>query len=453
MGGGFVFGCHPKTLKKVARMSEAHATLSGTVHECHECGLVQTVRDDIKAGMSVSCRGCGCHILSASSLSLERALAYAVGALILFVIANVFPFMSFEMNGRVQESLLISGVLEFYNRGFTELAIIVFLAAILLPCCLILAHIALLAPVNMGRIPPYIPRLLRILQSMRPWAMAEVFVFGVFVAYVKLSDLALLGIGPGCYAFLAMVLLVMAADSNIDPHSIWNRVMRSTRAVLAKNLNQKDAAGCHICGLVCHTPAHSRRTELDCPRCGTEIHHRKPNSLARTWALLIAAAICYIPANTYPMLTVISFGKGSPSTIFGGVVELIEADMYPIAAIVFFASILVPCLKLVGICYLLISVQIKSTWRPKDRTVLYRIIEFIGRWSMIDIFMISILIALVQLGAIATIDPGPAAIAFCAVVILTMLASMSFDPRLIWDATKTGLEGNGVRQSRGYGSS
>jgi paraquat-inducible protein A len=149
--------------------------------------------------------------------------------------------------------------------------------------------------------------------------------------------------------------------------------------------------------------------------------------------LVITAAILYIPANVFPVMTVISFGKGEPDTILSGVKALIEADMWPLALIVFFASITVPVLKLCGLSYLLISVQRRSQWRPRDRTRLYRLVEAVGRWSMIDIFMITILIALVKLGNIATIEPGVGATSFAGVVIITMIASHNFDPRLIWD--------------------
>jgi paraquat-inducible protein A len=147
----------------------------------------------------------------------------------------------------------------------------------------------------------------------------------------------------------------------------------------------------------------------------------------------VAAYILYIPANVYPVMTVISFGKGEPDTILSGVQSLIVAGWWPLAVLVFFASIIVPLIKLFGLTYLLASVQYKWKWRPKQRTRLYRITEAVGRWSMIDIFMISILVALVRLEAIATVEPGAGATSFAAVVVLTMFAAMSFDPRLIWD--------------------
>lgn len=190
---------------------------------------------------------------------------------------------------------------------------------------------------------------------------------------------------------------------------------------------------CHACHQLSPIPPSLSEGEPICPRCGAHLHLRKPNSISRTWALLIAAYILYVPANLLPVMTVISFGKGEADTILSGVKELIHAGMVPIALLVFFASITVPVLKLLALTYLVLSVQYKSQWRPRERTKLYRMTEVIGRWSMIDIFMISILIALVKLDAVATIEPGPGAISFAAVVILTMFAAMSFDPRLIWD--------------------
>ncbi len=191
---------------------------------------------------------------------------------------------------------------------------------------------------------------------------------------------------------------------------------------------------CHACHKLwkpARTPAGSRAS---CGRCGATLHRRKPNSIARTSALLTAAAILYVPANVYPVMTVTFMGKGEPDTLLSGVEHLFAAGSWAVASLVFFASIVVPVLKLASLSFLVISVQLRWTWRPKDRTGIYRMAEFVGRWSMLDIFMISILVALVKLGALATIEAGIGATAFAAVVILTMFAASSFDPRLIWDS-------------------
>jgi paraquat-inducible protein A len=170
-----------------------------------------------------------------------------------------------------------------------------------------------------------------------------------------------------------------------------------------------------------------------CARCGGALHLRKPHSLQRTWALVIAAAICYVPANLLPVMRVTSLGKVQADTIMSGVIYFLVHGMWPLALIVFVASVFVPLLKLVILVFLLVSVQRGSSWRPAERTRLYRITELIGRWSMVDIYAITILVALVRLGNLATIEAETGAVFFGAVVVLTMLAAESFDPRLIWD--------------------
>ena len=190
---------------------------------------------------------------------------------------------------------------------------------------------------------------------------------------------------------------------------------------------------CHACQFLGRVPTGYSGHNAYCPVCGAAMHQRKTHSIARTWALLIAAAILYIPANTFPVMTVTYVGKSQSDTILSGVQHLIESGMWPLAAILFFASVAVPVLKLVVLSYLLLSIQYRSLWRPKDRTRLYRLTEAVGRWSMVDIFVVAILVALVRIGNFATIEPGIGAMAFGAVVVITMFAAITFDPRIIWD--------------------
>ncbi|WP_447591715.1 paraquat-inducible protein A [Aquipseudomonas campi] len=202
-------------------------------------------------------------------------------------------------------------------------------------------------------------------------------------------------------------------------------------------------AGILLC-IECHQLEYLLEGEVQhCARCGARLHKRRPNSIIRTWALLITAAILYVPANLLPIMTVNFLGSGSPSTIMGGVLELIHAGMLPIALVVFVASILVPTFKLVGIATLLYSVQRHQPMSARQRILMYRFIEWIGRWSMLDIFVIAILVALVNFGNLASIQANLGAAAFSSVVILTMLAAVTFDPRLIWDDLATQSEEEG----------
>lgn len=191
---------------------------------------------------------------------------------------------------------------------------------------------------------------------------------------------------------------------------------------------------CHTCQLTLEvTGPIPHKHHICCPRCGTTVHRRIPGSLQKTAALVIAGFILFIPANLLPVMTVTMMGSTKPDTIFDGVVQLFQGGMWGIGLLLFTASIVVPLMKLVGLAFLVISVYLKWTWNPYERTRLYAVISFIGRWSMLDVFTLSLLAGLVQLGHLATIVPGEGAFAFAAVVVITLFASKTFDPRLIWD--------------------
>jgi paraquat-inducible protein A len=208
------------------------------------------------------------------------------------------------------------------------------------------------------------------------------------------------------------------------------------------NLGSSAAAagviGCDACSLVCR-PANGAGAQLQgagfCPRCGEALHSRRRGSIQTTWSLVIAAAICYLPANLLPVLTTTQFGSSENATILGGVVLLYRSGSWPLALIVLVASVMIPLGKLLALGYLLIKVQRGRISGPHEQTRLYRLIELIGRWSMLDVFVDAYTVALVQLQPLMSVAPGPGIVFFAAVVILTMLAVEYFDPRLIWDAS------------------
>jgi paraquat-inducible protein A len=188
---------------------------------------------------------------------------------------------------------------------------------------------------------------------------------------------------------------------------------------------------CKTCHLVSR-PAD--RTNLGyCPRCGTALAWRRHHSIQYTWALVIAAAICYIPANALPVLTTTALGSSESDTIIGGVIYLYASGSWPLALIVLIASVMIPLGKLVALAYLLIQVQRGSVRSQRDSTRMYRLIEFIGRWSMLDVFVDAFVVALVQLQPLMSVEPGVGVVFFMAVVVITMLAAQTFDPRLLWD--------------------
>jgi paraquat-inducible protein A len=193
---------------------------------------------------------------------------------------------------------------------------------------------------------------------------------------------------------------------------------------------QAGLVSCHSCGLLhplAEIPAQP------CARCGEKLHPRRPNSINRTWALLIASIVFYIPANLLPITLTTALGRTEGDTIMQGVIYFMGSGEWPIALVIFTASIMVPTLKISALTYLLVSVQRGLDSQLANRTKIYRAVEIVGRWSMIDIFVVTIMVALVQMGTVASIAAGPGAKYFCAVVVITMLAAESFDPRLIWD--------------------
>ena len=200
---------------------------------------------------------------------------------------------------------------------------------------------------------------------------------------------------------------------------------------------------CGACGLLCRGVSEKRGAAAVCPRCGAEVRARKKRSVEYAWAFLLAAIICYLPANLLPIMETAMLSGTQNDTIMSGVVFLWQSGSWPLALVVFIASVLVPLLKILAMLLLLITVQCRSRWAPRQRTRLYRLLETIGPWSMLDIYVVALLVSLVQLQSLASIKAGPGAMAFGAVVVLTMLSAMCFDPRLIWDP----IEENDDRQA------
>jgi paraquat-inducible protein A len=400
--------------------------------QCHECGLLQR-NPSLPAGAAVRCVRCGALLHRNIPGSLDRTLALTIAGIVLFLVANSFPFLSFHLQGQSTETSLFTGVKDLYQQGMWGLSLVVFFTSILAPGIQLVLLLLVLVPLKLNRLPPGFARLFRHVATLTPWAMMDVFMLGILVSVVKLADMASIVPGTSLFAFGLLIFVLAAAQASLDPDIVWSRLPiphaarrlpRAGEAVLA----------CPVCELVMPRSAAGMVSgRRFCPRCGEALHRRKPTSLQRTWALVIAAIACYLPANLLPIMTVTSLGKSQSDTILSGVIFLIDQGMWPLALVVFVASVLVPLLKLTILIYLLITVQMRSTRRPGDRTRLYRLTEAVGRWSMVDIYVVTILVALVRLGNLATIQAEAGAIFFAAVVVITMFAAMTFDPRLIWD--------------------
>lgn len=339
--------------------------------------------------------------------------------------------MTVQASGITHQANLFDGPIELQRRGLGLLGAVVLFTTVFAPLARLLGIIYVLLVLRFARPLYHLRTIFRCTTWLAPWAMADVLLVGAFVAFVKLQNVVQMQIGTALLTLGALVFTMTWLEATLDVDAIWVTLDyrdHSSASHATEMVSLQTTISCSRCGLV------NDAATQNCKRCGGFLSSRKPDSLARTWALVIAGAVLYIPANNYPVLTVLQLGAGQPSTILGGVRELIESKMYPLALLVFVASIAIPLLKLLGLSAMLLCTQFGAGLWLRERSQLYVIITKIGRWSMIDIFMESLLGALVQFGNLITIQPGVGAVAFCAVVILTILAAETFDPRLMWDA-------------------
>ncbi len=404
-----------------------------TAIACHECDLVH-FKERVPKQSKAMCSRCGAFLYQQSPDSINIALALNLSAFFLIIMANVFPFLTLEINGRLEINYFLSGALSLYHQGMGEVGFLVMITSVIFPLISIIGMLYLLFPLRFGIRPWFLAQVYRFVSAIRPWSLISVFMLGVLIAVVKLLDLAAVIPGTSFYSFIGLMVVLAAAHTHFDPAMIWpDMTLFNHQTLSGQSARDQGLISCHTCALLVPHKFLKSPVHPNCPRCQSPLHQRKVNSIVRTWALILSASLLFIPANIYPVMTVIQFGQGYPSTILSGVIHLIEGEMWILALIIFFASIVVPVLKLIVLSFLLLSVHKQSLWRPRDKTLLFRVTEIVGAWSMVDIYVVAILTGLVNMGALSTIKPGIGVAYFGAVVVVTMFAAHSFDPRLIWD--------------------
>jgi paraquat-inducible protein A len=391
---------------------------------CADCGLVQET-PSLDRGAEALCARCGATLAREHHQPITGALVWSLTALFLALPAYLEPVFKVSALGMKLTTRVDGTVSALIDDGFGPLSLPLGLFAIAIPVVWLLTIVIVLGSLEAGYRPPWLGRLFRYALTLDMWAMPDVFVMGGFVAYTRLQALTHVEIATGGWAFLAFAFTITMMRIVLDKHFIWQEIAPDP---------DREPPGqpllCPHCGLLIG----SDEERIICPRCAGTVMRRKPNSFARCAALVIASYLLYIPANLLPVLSVTRVGHTENDTILAGVIELLRAGMWPLALIVFTASIAVPVLKLFALSWFLVSTGRKSRHHIEGRTRLHRIVDAIGRWSNIDVFMIGLLAALVNFGNLVTIRPEPGANAFACVVFLTMLASNAFDARLMWDA-------------------
>jgi paraquat-inducible protein A len=386
---------------------------------CHDCGVLHK-RAPLRPREKARCVRCRSVLYRGIYSDASRMAAITLGAIFTFLIAQFFPIVELEVGGYNSSATLLGAIRVLWMEQMQLVAVVVFLFTILLPAVELGSLLYVTLALRAGHRPPGFDHLLRAVGAARRWGMTEVLMIGILITIVKMTSLA---------------QVVVQTLWNIGEHLPGPRRVAQTTFHYEALVRGAPLLACHSCGLVASEKRHARHQY--CARCGATLHRRRPDSVGRTWAFLLAATILYIPANLLPVMYTHSlFGK-EDDTIISGVVYFWTSGSPALAIIIFIASIVVPVLKLAALSLLALTAQRRSRWQPMQRTLLYRIVEFVGRWSMLDIFVITLTVALVRFQSLAVITAGPGALAFCAVVVLTMLASMQFDPRLIWDPIDT----------------
>jgi paraquat-inducible protein A len=395
---------------------------------CPDCGLLEEV-PPLTPGRSAECTLCGADLERTSGRSITAGLACALGTFLLLFPGNLLPLLRVGIFGMHNQNRLASGISMLWDRDWLLLAILTGAFALVLPFIRFGLLSAVLGALRLGARPAWLGPAYRWALWLDVWAMPDVYLLAGFVGFFRLIHVSemTVRVGAGGYCFLAAGFLAMLSRASIDRRTVWRAI-----APEAHMLSGKKTLSCTTCDLIQPLDWEGQ----DCPRCGARLRARKPYAILRATALTIAAFILFFPANILPMNTSIQMGRPVTYTIFKGVQELFDAGLWPLGIIIFCTSIAIPGLKILGMGWLIWSVRRRSGKHLAGRTKFHRFITEIGRWSNVDPFTITVFVPLMTFGTLASSDAAWGSTAFIAVVVLTLLATMCFDSRLIWDAAE-----------------
>lgn len=396
-----------------------HVMQPKRIRLCQGCELPVDIVE-LPKGKHAYCPRCGTQLYRGGQYSLSGNLAIAVTCILLFIPSHFFNFISIRLVGVMIPATLPSGMIALMEEGFVLLSLLILFCSSLAPfivcASVVTAHLSLYQRwFNGFRISIWL------IQHLKHWVMLDVFLVSIAVSCFKLQDYSDIYVGPGLIGLALLQIFTVLLVSRISVRRYWESWQPETNY----DFEHKDVH-CHECHL-------SQPENDNCQRCGHELYHRKPHSIQKTWAYLIAATIAIFPANLIPISILITNGQRLEDTIFSGVASLVNSGMYGIAAIIFVASIVVPVVKILGLAYIMLCIKFKRSVFRRQRMMAYFAVKWIGKWSVMDLFVISIMMTLIDRGQILDFTPGLGAVAFGLVVVFTMLAADSIDPRLIWD--------------------
>lgn len=395
---------------------------------CPDCGTLEEIPRLLRRDTAV-CIRCRTDLEKTNGRSIDVAFACSLATLLLLVPFNVLPLLRIDIFKMHSQNIIAAGVAQLWGRGWILLAGLSALFVIILPFLRFGLLSAVLATLRLGRRPSWLGAAFRWSLWLDPWAMIDVYLLAGCVGFYRLIniDQARVSIQLGGACFIAAAFLTMLSRTTLDKRTVWRAIGGETQAKRGEPM-----LGCTACDLV--QPVSRERQR--CPRCGARLRLRKLDAAAWTAALLIAALLLIFPANIYPMNISNHLGQQVSYTIMTGVQDLFKAGLYPLGVLIFCTSILIPAAKIFALGWCVLSVWRGSRRHLVTRTKVLRLIAEMGRWSKTDPFAIVFFVPLVHFGALGSEDAGWGATAFMMMTLLTMVASVTFDPRLMWDAAQ-----------------
>lgn len=402
---------------------------SANITACPDCDLlVQIARPTF--GHKLKCPRCQKTLDKPIKNSIVNTLALSLAGLLIYFPAVLLPILTMNIMGISGSCSVVEGVIIFYKTGYVFTAFILLFSSMIFPLLLLMATTSISLCLYMNKKPLWLAKVLRFYDHVTEWAMVEIYLLGIIIAIIKMANGSDINYNSGFFLFILLVLITAAIAANLDKRHFWEKISPSINDFKLTSFTTASENGlslCHDCNQL--ALAHNK----ECQRCGASLHLRRKNSISRTVALVTTSILFLVPANCFPIMRVDFLGTNTASTILDGIIYFFHDGDYFIGAIILIASVLVPIFKVIGISILLFCVIFNKRQFLRQKTKMYRLISLIGRWSMLDVFVIALLSALVNFGFLSQITTGRAATYFCAAVVITMLATITFDPRLLWD--------------------
>ncbi len=404
----------------------------------------------IPDGHYLACGRCGKVLSKSYDNSVNKVLALSFSGLLLYFPAMLLPLMTLSSLGIKEKGNVVETCINFYANGYYLVALITLVTAVVVPFLKLFLPFITACSLKVGKTSSVLKSSFKLLKHLEEWGMVEVYLLGILITLIKMGDVASIDYNLGFFCFIGLVLISMATTVCLDSRLFWyhldhssphpgdqelerlTELVRNTPSY-TRTAAQLGLMRCHECNRLISVTGLDESEHLTCPRCDSSMHFRVNSSVARTWALVITSLILFFPANMLPIMEVTFLGIPDRSTILDGILYFFKEGSIGIGLIILIASILVPLFKIVGMLILLLSIRSEKKHFLKQKAKMFRFIEFIGRWSMLDVFVVALLTVLVDFGFLTSMHTAPGATYFCTVVVATMTAAIVFDPRILWD--------------------